>query len=338
MTRRNINRLYIICAFFFPFTCNIINAQENSEYVPVSFIRLTSQNDLYQAYLKSDKHFTNGAHIQFSHRKLDNPVFRKILVGNFMDGFENFIVSVGQDMHTPEDFERVDVDSTDRPYAGLLYASFNRTISSPEKLRIFRSGLSIGLVGPASGAAKTQNFLHKLIGNDLFQGWENQVGNGLILDYALSYRRGIKRLPRFLDISGNIYVNLGTLMNFSAISSRVLLGRFNNPWYNLGLYSRRDNLDVYAKDRSDFQLYIVLESFGGGVLYNGSLSGSLVPFQESPYTIPPSEVSPWIYGGNYGIVFSFKQVLLNYQHLVLRQGYGSKGWHGWGELNLLFSF
>lgn len=337
MTKRNIITLFIY-ALLTSYAGNKLIAQQNNEYVPVTFIRLTSQNDLYQLYLKSDKHFTNGAHIQFSHRKLDNPVFRKILVGNFMGGNENFIVSVGQDMHTPEDFELTGVDSSDRPYAGLLYATINRTISSPEKLRIFRSNLSLGLIGPDSGAGKTQNFLHKLIGNDFFQGWDNQIGNGLMLDYALSYRRGIKRLPGFMDISGNINVNLGTLMNFSAISSRVILGKFNNPYYNLGLYSNKDNLNSYAKNRSDFQLYITLESFGVGVLYNGTLSGSLVPFEESPYTIPPSEVPRWIYGGNYGIVFSYKQILFNYQHLILKQEYGSKGWQGWGELNLIFSF
>ncbi|MGC9342471.1 MAG: lipid A-modifier LpxR family protein [Bacteroidales bacterium] len=207
-----------------------LNAQDTTHYAPVSFIRLTSQNDLYQAYLKSDKHFTNGAHIQVSHKKFDIPLFKRILPGNFLDGNENYIISIGQDMYTPEDFERTTVDSTDRPYAGVLYATFNRTISSPAKLRIFRSSLILGVIGPASGAAKTQNFLHRILDNDIFQGWDHQIGNGLILDYAMMYRKGINGLPSFLDVSGSVNANVGTMLNYASLSSRFIIGKFNNPY------------------------------------------------------------------------------------------------------------
>jgi hypothetical protein len=314
-------------------------AQDSNTFVPVSFFRLTNQNDLYQLYLQSDKHFTNGAHIQASHGKFAQPVFKKVLIGNFFEGYDNFIISVGQDMHTPEDFNLTEVDSTDRPYAGLLYATFNRTISSPEKLRILRSSLYLGVIGPASGAGKTQNFLHRILGNDLFQGWDNQIGNGLVLDYAVMYRKGIGGLPKFMDLSWSMNTNIGTILNFASVSSRMILGKFNNPYYNLGLYTKRD--PEYNKEDEkfpNFQAYAFFEGFGGAMLYNGTASGSLISFEKSPYVIPPGDIYRWIYGGSYGITLSYKHIFINYRHFVLNQQYGSKKWHGWGELNLLFSF
>jgi len=330
----------IVSLFAFVLLTGLIktHAQNRDAYDPVSFIRLTSKNDLYQLYLRSDKHFTNGAHIQFTGPVFDNVVFRKLLLGDLLKGNNNFVVSFGQDMYTPEDYTIEIVDSTDRPYAGLLYTSVYRIAGKPSEKLILRSGITIGITGPASGAEKTQNFIHRLTGDDLAAGWANQIGNGLILDYNILLRAGIKKLPSWLDISGILALNAGSLMNYGTAGSRIQIGKFNNPYYNMGLYQKND--DNYTKSflkRYNVQYYFSLELIGGGMLYNGTASGSLIPFQKNPYVLPPEDIDPWFYGAMYGMTFSFQNFLLRYQRIVSNRQFNS-GWHGWGELNLLYSF
>jgi hypothetical protein len=210
----------------------------------------------------------------------------------------------------------------------LLYAGFYRVNSNRTRKIILRSGLTLGVVGPSSGAEYTQNFIHRLLGNDKAAGWHNQIANGLIFDYSLLFRKAIRGLPDFLDLSASMNANLGSMMNFSSLGGRMIIGKFNDPYYNLGYYSRS----------SLNQAYIFFEGFGGVMFYNGTLSGSLIPFGKSVYTIPPEDISNWLAGGSYGLSLSFRGIMIKYQHFLIKQQYSSKNWHGWGDLSMVFIF
>ncbi len=85
----------------------------------------------------------------------------------------------------------------DRPYAGWLF--FNTGIAhlyedQGNKERINGLLLSIGIVGPCSFAEQTQKAVHRAIGSEIPQGWDNQLNNELGIN--VSYLRKWRQLYR----------------------------------------------------------------------------------------------------------------------------------------------
>ncbi|MCW9025758.1 MAG: lipid A deacylase LpxR family protein [Thiovulaceae bacterium] len=89
---------------------------------------------------------------------------------------------------TPKNKEQKTLITDDRPYAGWTYFETGLHKSSKRNLRSIN--LKVGIVGPLSGAENFQNFLHKVIGAQHVNGWENQLHNelGINLKYTHKWR------------------------------------------------------------------------------------------------------------------------------------------------------
>ena len=252
-------------------------------------------------------------------------------------GTQNFILAIGQEMYTPADIVATEVDSSDRPYAGTLFLKMSRTISNRETKFQIQSNIYFGVIGPASGAMETQNFIHRLIDNDEAMGWHNQISNGLILDYKLKIRKGIRSLPQYIDLSGSADLHLGTINNFASLGGRLRFGLFNNPYADLGIYKPSHGSGNRSEGKK-FQVYLNLEANGGYLFYDGTVSGSLVPFKPSPYIIPPQDVPHWTYSLSYGVTLSWKTFQFNYLNLFTNPLYSQDKYAGWGEVEFVISF
>ena len=98
-------------------------------------------------------------------------------------------VGLGQNMYTPEDIEQDPPDPDDRPYAGWLYLNFN--LAEDTGNRLDRLQVSLGIVGPASLADRTQETVHDLIGSPQPAGWDAQIRNEPTL--MLAYERQLRQ-------------------------------------------------------------------------------------------------------------------------------------------------
>ena len=102
---------------------------------------------------------------------------------------QNVVVKFGQSMYTPQDPARTDLILNDRPYAGLLYVgvAWNRRKHEPQSDSeiLDTRELTLGVIGPLALAREAQNLVHKVIGADQFQGWDNQLGNEPALQMAM---------------------------------------------------------------------------------------------------------------------------------------------------------
>ena len=87
--------------------------------------------------------------------------------------------TVGQVMVTPKDLELSPPDPHDAPYLGGLLVRSANVYVHDDIADMF--ALSVGVVGPGSGAAETQRFVHRLTGSTAPQGWHSQVPNKLLL-------------------------------------------------------------------------------------------------------------------------------------------------------------
>lgn len=158
----------------------------------IDAIGIEFENDLFAGV---DRYYTNGVRLSWI-RSGDNtpawlhtvadwvPFFvRPEAPGRIKSG-----AGLGQNMYTPEDIERDPPDPQDRPYAGWLY--LNANLAEDTGYRLDRLQLTLGIVGPASLAARTQEFVHDITGSPDPAGWDAQIGNEVTL--MLGYERQLR--------------------------------------------------------------------------------------------------------------------------------------------------
>lgn len=131
------------------------------------FASLTIENDFFAGY---DRHYTNGVQLAVLADLRGAPPWLRDASAD-----PHAVVAIGQRIYTPANKDLDPPDPHDRPYAGWLYAMGDlRTRATPT---IDHLTLTVGVVGPGSGARETQNAVHRLLGDDRARGWDSQVRN-----------------------------------------------------------------------------------------------------------------------------------------------------------------
>ncbi len=149
----------------------------------------------------TDRYYTNG--IKFSWVSRDLSKYRDIVTWPWLTQWierlplindpedqRTVSVSFGQSMYTPEDKERTDLITDDRPYAGVTYLGFG--LHSRNQRTMDTLELDIGIVGRHSYAEDVQTEFHKWIGANVANGWEHQLHDEPIVN--LYYERKWKAL------------------------------------------------------------------------------------------------------------------------------------------------
>lgn len=166
-------------------------------------INFRVDNDLFGGE-HQDEGYTNGAVLTFVSPNLAdytqdpclpaparwiNRYLEKLHPGEFEQ--QNMVFSIGQGLFTPKDFTRRDVIPNDRPYAGILLASFGYNARNGDHLRTTQ--LQLGIVGPWALGKQTQDAVHDVLGDEKFEGWDNQLHNEPLI--GLVHER-MRRWPR----------------------------------------------------------------------------------------------------------------------------------------------
>jgi len=165
-------------------------------------LNLYFENDLFS---ETDQNYTNGIKASWVSpnisNHLDDPNLPEWVgkVAPYLPRFDppnptgepiqrNVVVSLGQQIYTPEDLERFSVDPNDRPYAAWLYGGLS--FHSRTRRHMNTAELNVGIVGPWAFGQEAQDFIHDLRGFQKFNGWDNQLKNepGIQLVYEHKYR------------------------------------------------------------------------------------------------------------------------------------------------------
>ena len=139
---------------------------------PPRFVSLTFENDFFAGY---DRHYTNGLQAAWLVEREGLPVALRDLPPVRWSADPDIVVALGQRIYTPTDLEREVPDPTDRPYAGWLYLLAD--VRTRDGRVIDHATAGVGVVGPASGARRVQDFAHRFIGQERARGWRAQLGN-----------------------------------------------------------------------------------------------------------------------------------------------------------------
>ncbi|MFO7717989.1 MAG: lipid A deacylase LpxR family protein [Thermodesulfobacteriota bacterium] len=166
--------------------------EEQGQTVSVFF-----ENDLFA---NTDKYYTNAFQMTLlspdltkyrnDHRLPDwsLPLIQRVPFVNAPQSTHNVGLLLGQHIYTPANIKTKTVPTTDRPYAGFLYAGV--ALHSKTSSQLDTMEAVGGMVGPSALGEEAQNGVHSMRGFDLAQGWETQLHDepGIRLAWQRKYR------------------------------------------------------------------------------------------------------------------------------------------------------
>ncbi|WP_286237575.1 lipid A deacylase LpxR family protein [Neptuniibacter halophilus] len=193
------------------------------------------ENDLFA---ETDQNYTNGVRVSWVSPNVESYLEDERLpswVGELSDSLplfdppsssddpvlRNVVVTLGQQIYTPQDIDRATVDPDDRPYAGWLYGGV--AYHSRTRNQMNSAVLNLGIVGPWALGEEAQDLIHDIRGFKKFNGWDNQLKNepGIQLLYEHKNRINKGRLTPLLAYDlilhgGGSLGNVATYLNAGA--------------------------------------------------------------------------------------------------------------------------
>ncbi|MCK5819955.1 MAG: lipid A deacylase LpxR family protein [Psychromonas sp.] len=153
----------------------------------LKYFGLTLENDLF---FRDDALYTHGTFIFWGYhdiKTLDDttlPAWMSFLtqytqLKNKPNKLHDISYNIGQIIQTPVDLKSAEINKDDAPYVGLI--GWNARLQSFDNVIDDQIGLTIGAVGPIAGGEFSQSLVHKLTDSKDPNGWDNQIGNELIV-------------------------------------------------------------------------------------------------------------------------------------------------------------
>jgi lipid A 3-O-deacylase len=331
MLRRLFPALVLLAAAAFPVTSQ---AQPEDERGTLGF---TLENDLA---FGNDRYYTNGLRLSWvPGREPDPPAWAAGLAGLVpwfpAEGAVRHGYAFGQSIFTPRDISISDPPLDDRPYAGWLYGAIRLEVRTGQQLDVL--AVSVGVVGPASLAERSQKFIHEILAGDEARGWDTQLANepGIVLAYQRAWRSLVT--PALYgaqwDFSPHAGAALGNVFTYGSAGAMLRIGRqlpADYPPARIlpGLPGSGDFASPPA-----FRWYAFAGFEVRAVVRNLLLDGNT--FRDSRSV----DKKPLVSDLQLGIVLDWPRVRLSYAHVFRSQEFRSQtGQAHFGALGLLLKF
>lgn len=217
------------------------------------------------------------------------------LISDTNNQWEMTAYTLGQMMVTPKDIKIADPDPDSAPYAGLLF--LRSSYLAVHEDYADQLGLTLGILGPSSGAEEVQKFVHKVVGANEPQGWDHQLQDEPVAQLSRS------RVWRFAgEDLGAPRADLLVLGEITGGNLESGLGTAFIARYGRGL---EQSFATAAQMTERMPNPIALDSgwhvyggFAGGYLYNQIfVTGNT--FRDSPETDLRNWQHSFIGGGSY---------------------------------------
>ena len=214
----------------------------------------------------SDDHYTGGMQVGWMSDTYDennsnwyvssmSNMVSLLKIADFEGKRQNASINFQEITITPQNLSAYEPLYNDVPYAGIFAANFSFFLWEPAMFEEYK--ISIGAVGSHSGAQQLQHAAHKMVGDSGSKGWDNQIGNRVLLQAG--YIKGFRQYEKsfddgmgfewfnnyFLDV-GNIYTGAGAAsivrygynMPKNFVQTGSLLNSSQNDQLNLDTYDK----------------------------------------------------------------------------------------------------
>jgi lipid A 3-O-deacylase len=271
------------------------------------WVSFTWDSDLF---VGSDDGYTNGGFLSWfdtgrrSNRQPEPPVPVVPLLWSMSTEKDPLYTvnahTLGQMMVTPEDIKAEHPNPDDLPYAGLFYY-----VSS--HLKVYEryadmASVTLGLVGPASGAESVQRYIHSRFDYDEPRGWSHQLENELV--FKLSRDRVWRTWASHAgnaDLVMSAGINVGTLESSVGGYAIIRYGTNLAKSYATAAYHSSRAINPLALD-GGWHVY-----FGLG----GRYVGNLIFTDGNTYRDSPSvDLDPAKIGVSCGVSYSWQTIAM----------------------------
>ena len=232
---------------------------------------------------------------------------------------------------TPEDKTSAAPLYDDRPYASMLYVSSSRIQVNPQQQVAWHSTLTLGALGLAL-AGNVQNSVHKVIGSQHAEGWDNQISDGgePTARYSLARQKTLPVSPDNLEVKSTVEGSLGYITEARwSLSFRA--GKLRTPWWQsnpeLVRYGERNNPTTREHIREHY-VWGGIALVGRG--YNAFLQGQ---FRDSEVSYDSDEVNHALAEAWLGYTWAFAD---GYRLSYVLRGHTSELREGEGDRNVLW--
>jgi hypothetical protein len=223
-------------------------------------------------------------------------------------------------------------EKNDYPYSGAMMLEYGLQSFNGDRKYNLQSKITIGGMGQMSGAQQFQVGLHKLIGDEIPRGWDNQLQNDILINLQFGAEKGILESGIFDAVAGG-KINAGTLIDNLEAYGNLRLGKINPYFGNLIAQNGSDG--SAASRQSHWQAYLFARCGAQAVAYDALLEGGIVLGKQNVYTSDINHLNTYF---NYGIT----AVYHNFSISFTQKAYSSlvKGLKSQetGNLSLYFSW
>jgi hypothetical protein len=295
------------------------------------FLKINFDNDIFDY---TDRFYTNGVRIDLIHPSLSQNPLSRTAIPYWGAGENHYGISIVQNLYTPSTTKVGGIQYGDRPYAAYLYFGSFKITNDPRKRFRMTSELDLGIIGPYSlGEYMQKSFHSALPSNSEPEGWEYQVQSDAVLNYSLTFDKGIIS-ERWLNLNLVSTTMVGTL--YTNLSGGLLLRTgWMNPYYaNLGVSTRNRLRQHHLKMA---QGYLFVRGSAKAVGYDATLEGGMLN-RSSPYTISGSDISRVVFQSSLGLVISYGGFQIEAEQFFLSPEFHGSTWHKWGHIGLTFCF
>ncbi|MEI8396955.1 MAG: lipid A deacylase LpxR family protein [Rhodospirillaceae bacterium] len=246
-------------------------------------------NDMFSG---TDRYYTNGMQAYYVTAPSEPTVRNRLApVLSVPEGCvsERYGFALGQKMFTPGDISRPIPSLDDRPYAGWLFGRVSLQSEAPKVVEQF--ALDLGVVGPASGAAETQQFVHKRVPGAIYpRGWAYQLQNepGVVLSYDRLWRNEEEQKGFGYDIIPHVSASVGNIYTFGGAGATLRLGWDLPPAVGVPVASSRTVTPIPYQDATGhgFVWYLFASAEGRLVARDIFLDGNSFRDSRSVTKIP----------------------------------------------------
>ena len=321
----------LIFLFFFIFCLNLLFCQNNKSLKDTiqleSYFGLQYENDFFSA---TDRYYTQGIQFSLINKIVKYSPLRYLLIPINNKATNYYGINVEQDCFTPKSIRYDTLNYLERPFAATFFISHTLNSLFPQKKMALSTQLDLGIIGPCARCEDEQKAIHKALVNIRPLGWENQLKTDYIINYKLSFEKGIIN-QKHIELIGKSTIKIGSLYTDMSIGVTSRVGYMSSYFNNLGM-------DRFSKQRkSNFQCYGILRGGLKLVGYNATLQGGLFN-EKSIYTISDKRIERIVVDGMAGIVISYKRIGLEYSKFYISKEFFEGIDHGWGRCVIIYSF
>ncbi len=256
-------------------------------FLKIAFMFILSLNlkaEVFSVFLENDvvdgqdRHYTNGSSFMYlsnndtNDSSKDNSflnLISKIPTFNNNTKYQTLGLNYSQFAFTPSDLEKKEKIVGDLPYAGVIAIDF--ILYQWEEDFFHEYMLTLGAVGPSTNTDNFQKAYHQVSGNKDPKGWNNQLEDDFLYNFAYSY--GFKMLKYDfsygkMDVTNNLRLDVGNFNRAALVSSSIRYGnKYPNNFNTVGRFigaNENKLLNLDSKTTKDFAWAI---SYGLGYVY-----------------------------------------------------------------------